>query len=112
MQETYETHPDLREACERALTSHIDAITADIKAAKDLYAPEASWTPESVGTFIQAVLQGSFIFAKATQGAEVVVENIDHLRRYLQMLFPRQESRVEERKPTFMDRYHLDRGID
>ena len=112
VQETYETHPHLRNACQRALTTHNDVLTADVRAAKDLYAPEASWTPESVGTFIQAVLQGSFIFAKARQSAEVAVENIDHLRRYLQMLFPRPESRPEERKPTFADCYHLDRGID
>ena len=51
--------------------------------------PEAPWTADSVGTFIQAVLQGSFIFAKAQQGPEVAHANIAHLHRYLDMLFPR-----------------------
>jgi TetR/AcrR family transcriptional repressor of nem operon len=36
---------------------------------------------------MQAVLQGAFIFAKARQGPGVIVECIEHLRRYLQMLF-------------------------
>ena len=89
VQETYETHPEIRAACLRALDSHIDVLTRDAAAAKQLYAPRAPWTPESVGTFIQAVLQGSFIFAKAHGGPEVARHNIDHLRRYLISLFPR-----------------------
>jgi TetR/AcrR family transcriptional repressor of nem operon len=89
VQETYDTHPHLRTACQRALNSHIDTLTRDAAEARDLYAPDAPWTPESLGTFIQAVLQGSFIFAKAHHGPEVAHANIDHLRRYLQFLFPR-----------------------
>ena len=41
------------------------------------------WTAESVGYFMQAVLQGSFIFAKAQQGPEIIRESMEHLRRYL-----------------------------
>src|SRR5438270_8463181 len=89
VQETYDTHPNLRTACQRALNSHIDTLTADVAEAKALYAPNAAWTAESVGTFIQAVLQGSFIFAKAHQGPQVAHANIEHLRRYLELLFGR-----------------------
>jgi TetR/AcrR family transcriptional repressor of nem operon len=89
VQETYETHPEIRSACLRALESHIELLTVDAAAAKELYAPEAEWTPESVASFIQAVLQGSFIFAKAHGGPEVARLNIDHLRRYVISLFPR-----------------------
>jgi TetR/AcrR family transcriptional repressor of nem operon len=48
-----------------------------------------------VGYFIQAVLQGGFIFAKAKQNPEVVRESLAHLRRYLEALFnqPRQTNR-------------------
>jgi TetR/AcrR family transcriptional regulator, transcriptional repressor for nem operon len=88
VQETYSTHPAIRKACDQALSSHIDVLARDLQAAKDLYAPEAPWTAESVGSFIQAVLQGSFIFAKAKQGPEIIQENIEHLRRYLQILLP------------------------
>ena len=89
VQETYDTHPNLRAACERALNSHIGTLTADVAEAKALYAREAPWTAESLGRFIQAVLQGSFIFAKAHQGPETARANIDHLRRYLVSLFSR-----------------------
>jgi TetR/AcrR family transcriptional repressor of nem operon len=95
VQEIYSTHPDIRVACERGLSAHIAKLTEDIEAAKQRYASSASWTAESVATFIQSVLQGSFIFAKAKQSPEVAHENLDHLRRYLRDIFPRQTSRKE-----------------
>jgi TetR/AcrR family transcriptional repressor of nem operon len=88
VQETYGTHPSIRIACEQALSSHVAALTGDVQAAKDLHAPTCTWSAEGVGEFIQAVLQGSFIFAKAKQSPEVVRQNLEHLRRYLQGLFP------------------------
>ena len=87
VQETYATHPEIRVACELALSAHIAELTRDVEAARQLYAPDASWSAESVGTFIQAVLQGSFIFAKADQSPEVIRQNLEHLRRYLRVLF-------------------------
>ena len=86
VQETYATHPAVREACDSAMSSHIEMLTRDIEAAKRLYAPRAKWSAESVGYFIQAVLQGSFVFAKAKQSTEVARENLLHLRRYLSSL--------------------------
>lgn len=89
VQETYDTHPAIRAACDRALYSHISQLTRDIELAKQLYAPDAAWTVDSVGYFIQSVLQGSFIFAKAKQSSKVARESLAHLRRYLTFLFPR-----------------------
>jgi len=87
VQETYATHPHIRSACETALAAHVATLAEDIEAAKRLYAPEASWSADSLGYYIQAVLQGAFIFAKARQGPEVIRECLVHLRRYLEMLF-------------------------
>jgi TetR/AcrR family transcriptional repressor of nem operon len=89
VQETYATHPDIRAACDRGMSRHIAELTRDVEAAKKLYAPKARWSAESVGYFIQSVLQGSFVFAKAKQNPEVVRENLDHLQRYLLALFNR-----------------------
>jgi TetR/AcrR family transcriptional repressor of nem operon len=104
VQETYATHPEIRAACERALSAHIAELTRDIEAAKRLYAPRAAWNAESVGNFIQAVLQGSFILAKAKQGPEVVREDLELLRRTLRVLFqPNIDSdsqRESNRQPT------------
>ena len=87
VQETYATHPEIRAACERALSSHIAGLTRDVEAARQVYSPTASWSAESVAAFIQAVLQGSFILAKAEQGPEGVRENLEYLRRTLRVLF-------------------------
>jgi TetR/AcrR family transcriptional repressor of nem operon len=86
VQETYATHPEVRAACDRGMSTHVAAITRDIEAARRRYAPGAAWTAESLGYFIQAVLQGSFIFAKAKQGPQIARRNLEHLRRYLESL--------------------------
>jgi TetR/AcrR family transcriptional repressor of nem operon len=104
VQETYDTHPEIRAACDHALSAHTAELTRDVEAAKRRYAPAAPWSAESVGNFIQAVLQGSFILAKAKQGPEVVRENLEHLRRTLRVLFQPDEysqpKKKESRQPT------------
>jgi TetR/AcrR family transcriptional regulator, transcriptional repressor for nem operon len=87
VQETYATHPDIRAACDRGMSTHIAELTRDIEAARQRYAPDAQWTAASVGYFIQSVLQGAFIFAKAKQSPAVARESLAHLRRYLESLF-------------------------
>jgi len=92
-QETYDSHPNIRTAVEHELAVHIQALLPDLRAARDLYAPSAAWTPQSLGYFIQSVLQGAFIFAKARQGPEVAREALAHLRNYLVLAFPRPKKR-------------------
>lgn len=87
VQELYETHPAIRAAAERHMSEHVAELTKDAAEAKARYAPDAPWTPESVGVFMQSVLQGGLIYAKARQGPGVAVEALGHLRRYLEMLF-------------------------
>ncbi|MDN4501510.1 TetR/AcrR family transcriptional regulator [Alteromonadaceae bacterium BrNp21-10] len=89
VQETYHTHPEVRSACDAGLSAHIAKLSTDVEAAKALYAADASWSADSVGDFIQVVLQGAFIFAKARQQSNVVLESLQHLRCYLSLLFNR-----------------------
>lgn len=89
VQEVHESHPALLAAADAGMTAHVDEMVADIAAAKAACAPEADWTPESVAYFVQATLQGSFIYAKAKQGADVARSNLAHVRRYLETLLPR-----------------------
>ena len=79
--------PPSATACDRYISEHADRLVGDLAAAKALYAPEANWTPESLALYTQAVLQGAFILAKAKHGPEIAVECLDHLRRYVEMLF-------------------------
>jgi TetR/AcrR family transcriptional repressor of nem operon len=82
------------------MSAHVADLVRDIEAAKQKYAPGAPWSAESVGYFMQAVLQGAFIFAKAKQGPQVAVECLAHLRRYLETLLgnPRSEKRKEKKR--------------
>jgi TetR/AcrR family transcriptional repressor of nem operon len=86
VQEVYATHPDLRVTCDREMSAHVADLVRDIEAAKCRYAPDAPWTPESVGYFMQTVVQGAFIFAKAKQSSDVAVASLRHLRGYLETL--------------------------
>jgi TetR/AcrR family transcriptional repressor of nem operon len=92
VQEAYATHPDIRAACEQGMSEHIAMLTRDLTEAKQRYAPEASWDPESVGYFMQANLQGAFIFAKAKQDPRIAADILGHLRHHLEMLLGQPEA--------------------
>jgi hypothetical protein len=96
VQEIYATHPALRVACDRVLSAHVEVLTRDVEAARKRYAPGATWSVQSVGYFIQTVLQGAFIFAKAKQGPDTVRESLAHLRGYLKQLFRPSKARLQE----------------
>jgi TetR/AcrR family transcriptional repressor of nem operon len=100
VQEVYATHPDIRAACEQGMSAHVDELARDLEAAKRKYAPDAPWSAESVGYFMQSVLQGAFIFAKAKQGPEVARESLAHLRRYLEAIFNQSPNRKSKEKKS------------
>jgi len=93
VQETYETHPAIRQACDAHLREHAGMREADIAEAKRLYAPDAEWSPETLALYVQAVIQGAFILAKAQHGASVAADCLDHLRRYIELLFKQSKPR-------------------
>jgi TetR/AcrR family transcriptional regulator, transcriptional repressor for nem operon len=91
IQEVYETHPAVRDACEKSISGHAATLESDIEEAMRLYCADRPCSAESLALYTQAVLQGAFILAKAAQGPAVAIDCLDHLRRYIQMLFaPRQ----------------------
>jgi TetR/AcrR family transcriptional regulator, transcriptional repressor for nem operon len=87
VQEVYGTHPELRDACEACISGHAATVELDLAAAMKLYGVHAKWSARSLALHTQAVLQGAFILAKAKGGPEVAVASIDHLRRYIELLF-------------------------
>jgi TetR/AcrR family transcriptional regulator, transcriptional repressor for nem operon len=97
VQETFATHPALREACDTHLSAHAGTVAIDIEAARARYAPNATWTAESLGLYTQAVLQGAFVLAKAKGGPAVADDCLAHLRRYLELLFASPVNRQPER---------------
>jgi TetR/AcrR family transcriptional regulator, transcriptional repressor for nem operon len=89
VQETYETAPAIRDACERSISGHARTLEADIEAAMRKRGMRPDWTAKSLALHTQAVLQGAFILAKAKGGADVAADSVDHLTRYLELLFQR-----------------------
>jgi len=87
VQETYETNPAIRNACARAITDHAAKVEIDIAAALDARGMRPGWSAKGLALHTQAVLQGAFILAKANGGAQVAAESVDHLRRYVELLF-------------------------
>jgi TetR/AcrR family transcriptional regulator, transcriptional repressor for nem operon len=89
VQEAYGTHPHIRHACDTSIGSQAAKVESDIAAAMKRYHIRAPWTAESLALHTQAVLQGAFILAKAKGNAAVAEASIDHLRRYVELLFRR-----------------------
>ncbi len=87
VQETCETHPAIRKACDRYICAHAATLVPDIEAAIRKYGIQPAWTAESLAYHIQAVMQGAFVLARSRQSAQVAVVCLDHLRRYLKTLF-------------------------
>jgi TetR/AcrR family transcriptional repressor of nem operon len=87
VQEIYETSPGIRRACDASISAHAAKIEADIAEAMRRYRIRPSWSAESLALHTQAVLQGAFILAKARGGPEIAAASIDHLRRYIELLF-------------------------
>jgi TetR/AcrR family transcriptional regulator, transcriptional repressor for nem operon len=89
VQEAYDTEPEIRDACDRCISDHAAKVEQDIAQAMTAYGIEADWTANSLAFYTQAVLQGAFILAKAKSGPAIAAESIDHLRRYIMLLFKR-----------------------
>jgi TetR/AcrR family transcriptional repressor of nem operon len=96
VQEVYGTHSDIRKACESSISAHAAKVEADIASAIKRHRIRAPWTAQSLALHTQAVLQGAFILAKAKGGASIAAASIDHLYRYIELLFqPANRKRTE-----------------
>ena len=91
VQESYFTSPAIRAACEAAIFGHAATLEPDIAAAMAArgMAGDPASSAASLARHIQAVIQGAFILAKASRSAAVARESLDHLHRYLELLFNR-----------------------
>lgn len=86
-QELYDLAPAIRDACADSIFGHAATLEDDIAAAMQDRDIKADWTAESLARHTQAAIQGGFILAKASNDPQLARETIDHLRRYIEMLF-------------------------
>lgn len=86
VQEAYHAHPDIRRACADSIFGHAATLEPDIAAAMQARGV-TGFTAASLAAHTQAVLQGAFILAKAADDPAVAIDSVDHLKRYLMLLF-------------------------
>jgi TetR/AcrR family transcriptional repressor of nem operon len=98
-QETYETHPAIRQALERSFDLHADWLATLVgDAMRSRGVKPAGWSADSLALHIQTVLQGAFVMAKIENSAAAAANGIDHLARYVALLLGMDEKRAA--KPT------------
>jgi TetR/AcrR family transcriptional repressor of nem operon len=83
VQETYLTQPALRDACGAVIEENVADLARDMAAAKSRHCPEAGWDPASLAAYVQCVVQGAMILAKAADRPMRGHEMLMHLHRHL-----------------------------
>jgi len=99
VQETFDTHPRVRDACNAGISSHAQTVAEILAAAKARYAADADWDPQTVALYTQAVIQGAFILAKAQGSAAIAAQCIAQLRTYVATLLHAPDGLCAPRPP-------------
>jgi len=86
-QELSDTHPDVRDLCDRYFAQWIGAIKRDLDEASRKYNPRASIDTQTLAEHLVAVLEGSLILAKAAQDTRIIERNLRHFEGYIRSLF-------------------------
>ena len=87
VQEVHMTSDPILKAARDAIFDHAATLVPDIEAARARHAPDLELDAMSLALFTQASLQGAFIIAKAEGNPEAGRAMVDHLRRYIELLF-------------------------
>ncbi|RZT98083.1 TetR family transcriptional regulator [Rivibacter subsaxonicus] len=87
VQEVHADWPAIRDACGASIFDHAATLEADLAAAMKDRGISGDWTAASLARHTQAVIQGAFVLAKAGNDAALARESLDHLDRYIRLLF-------------------------
>jgi TetR/AcrR family transcriptional repressor of nem operon len=87
VQEVHASAPAIRDACAASIFGHAASLEADIRQAMADRGIVADWTAESLARQTQAVVQGALVLAKAANDPAPARESLDHLDRYIRLLF-------------------------
>lgn len=85
-QEVFADYPAIRAACAEAIFGHAATLESDIASAMTACGVDG-FPAASLAAHMQAVLQGAFVLAKAAGDPAVATDSLDHLKRYLLLLF-------------------------
>lgn len=88
VQEAHETSPAIRQAAARSLASGYEHVRPHLAAALAAH-PVPGVAAEDLAQFFQVAVQGGIILAKAANAPDPARDALDHLERYLRLLFDR-----------------------
>ena len=91
VQEAYATSDPIRAACNASISAYAERLAEDIQPAIDKYGVRTGVSAIGLAYHTQAVLQGAFIMAKAKGDPAIARDTVNHLKRYIEMLFGRGE---------------------
>jgi TetR/AcrR family transcriptional repressor of nem operon len=97
-QELWQSQPQLRADCEAAFTAWAEGLSQLFEEAKVRHAPEASFDPASLAYHFIAVFEGGLILARAHKRPEIVGEQLEHFKRYVQSLLEPELTGTKRRK--------------
>lgn len=86
IQEVHEIHPAIRDACAASIEAHLGMLRTMIDDVLRVR-PVTGLDAGSLAVHMQAVIQGAFVMAKATQDRQAAIDSVDHLYRYVELLF-------------------------
>lgn len=86
VQEVYATSPEIRDACAASIFGHAATLEADLALALRARGIKGV-TAASLARHTQTVIQGAFVLAKAADDPALARESLDHLDRYLRLVF-------------------------
>ena len=87
VQEVHTSSDAIRDACGASILGHAATLEADIRAAMRNRKPVVPVSPRSLARHTQTVIQGAFVMAKAGNESALAREALDHLDRYIRLLF-------------------------
>ena len=83
-QELSDTHPEIRKICATYFENLTNDFAQDLADAKKKYG--GNFDPYALAKHFIALLQGSYILAKVQGNNNVIIENLEHFKKYLQIL--------------------------
>jgi TetR/AcrR family transcriptional regulator, transcriptional repressor for nem operon len=91
VQEAFATSDAIRAASDVSITAYAERLAIDIQRAIDRHGVPHGVTAQSLAYYVQAVLQGAFVLAKAKNDSAIARDAVSHLKRYVLILFGRGE---------------------
>ncbi len=80
-------NPEMRDVCEGHLNDWTAMMVKMLDGAKKLHKPAANFNSEQVAWFLNSIWQGSMLIGKTRQSPQMIIDNIQRARDYVDSLF-------------------------